>query len=31
MTAISVHDLHKSYDGTEADRGVSSDVAAGEV
>jgi ABC-2 type transport system ATP-binding protein len=31
MTAISVHDLHKSYDGTEAVRGVSFDVAAGEV
>jgi ABC-2 type transport system ATP-binding protein len=31
MTAISVRDLHKSYDGTEAVRGVSFDVAAGEV
>ena len=31
MTAISVTDLHKSYDGTEAVRGVSFDVAAGEV
>jgi ABC-2 type transport system ATP-binding protein len=31
MTAISVSDLHKSYDGTEAVRGVSFDVAAGEV
>jgi len=31
MTAISVIDLHKSYDGTEAVRGVSFDVAAGEV
>ena len=26
-----VHDLHKSYDGTEAVRGVSFDVAVGEV
>src|SRR3954453_8648770 len=31
MTAISVRDLHKSYDGTEAVSGVSFDVAAGEV
>src|SRR5437867_3548429 len=31
MTAISVHHLHKSYDGTKAVRGVSFDVAAGEV
>jgi ABC-2 type transport system ATP-binding protein len=31
MTAISVTDLHKSYDGTEAVRGASFDVAAGEV
>ena len=31
MTAISVRDLHKSYDGTEAVRGVGFDVAAGEV
>src|SRR3954453_14062767 len=31
MTAISVRDLHKSYDGTEAVRGVSFDVAAGQV
>jgi ABC-2 type transport system ATP-binding protein len=31
MTAISVENLHKSYDGTEAVRGVSFDVAAGEV
>ena len=31
MTAISVTDLHKSYDGTEAVRDVSFDVAAGEV
>jgi len=31
MTAISVNDLYKSYDGTEAVRGVSFDVAAGEV
>src|SRR6185295_6859909 len=31
MTAISVTDLHKSYDGTEAVRDVSFSVAAGEV
>src|SRR3954469_20175579 len=31
MTAISVRDLHKSYDGAEAVRGVSFDVAAGQV
>ena len=31
MTAISVRDLTKSYDGVEAVRGISFDVAAGEV
>ena len=31
MTAISVRDLVKSYDGVEAVRGISFDVAAGEV
>ena len=31
MNVISVRDLHKSYDGTEAVRGVGFDVAAGEV